>query len=165
VAYIDVLAELERREVRYLVVGGVAVNLHGVPRMTADLDLLIDLERENVLRVVSALAALGYRPRVPVAAEDLADHVKRENWIREKNMLVFSFFHHEKPYELIDLLLASPVSFEEASARTERLSAGGTTVRVASIEDLIRMKSITERGQDRADIEALERLRRLGGQT
>ncbi|HEX2251636.1 MAG TPA: hypothetical protein VHQ65_00040 [Thermoanaerobaculia bacterium] len=59
----QVLKALGRAEVRYLVVGGVAVVLHGYLRATADLDLLLALDEVNVRRAVSALEALGYRPR------------------------------------------------------------------------------------------------------
>lgn len=62
------LQALNSAGVRYLVVGGVAVVLHGHLRTTADLDLVVQLERENVLKAVRALAGLGYRPRAPVAA-------------------------------------------------------------------------------------------------
>ena len=58
---------------RYVVVGGVAVVLHGHARLTADVDLILDLERNAAGRAMEALAALGLRPRVPVNLEDFAD--------------------------------------------------------------------------------------------
>ncbi len=68
-----VLHALEAAGVRYLVVGGVAVVLHGHPRLTADLDLALALDTGNVRAAFAALAGLGYRPRVPVTAESFAD--------------------------------------------------------------------------------------------
>ena len=64
-----VLSALNTEGIRYLVVGGVAVVLHGHLRTTADLDLVIQLEPDNVRRAMRALTALGYAPRAPVQAE------------------------------------------------------------------------------------------------
>ena len=57
---------LERAGAKYLVVGGVAVVLHGHLRVTADVDLVIKLEPNNVRTSMQALATLGFRPRAPV---------------------------------------------------------------------------------------------------
>ena len=46
--YEQLFKGLHTHRIRYLVVGAVAVNLHGIPRMTADLDVMVDLEKENV---------------------------------------------------------------------------------------------------------------------
>ena len=78
--YEDVFRELYKNKVRYIVVGGRAVNLYGVPRMTADLDLMVDLEKENVLKTVNILKSLGYVPKIPENPENLANQEKREEW-------------------------------------------------------------------------------------
>ena len=103
--YEDVLRALAGAGCRFLIVGGVAVNLHGVPRMTADLDLLIDLEPVNVERTVSALLSLGYRGRAPVDPMKLANTAERESWVRDKGMKAFSFFHPSRPFQVVDLLV------------------------------------------------------------
>ena len=82
--YGDVFRELARRKVRYLVVGGFAVNLHGAARLSYDLDLMIDLTPDNVAAALDAMAALGFTPRQPVNAADLLSPEKREAWMREK---------------------------------------------------------------------------------
>ena len=61
---------LETAGVRYLVAGGLAVNAHGYLRFTRDLDVVLQLSPQNIL---SALAAIGYRPIVPINAADFAD--------------------------------------------------------------------------------------------
>jgi hypothetical protein len=58
-----ILAALNEARVRYVVVGGVAVVLHGHLRFTADLDLVLALDRDNVLAALAALQGLGFRPR------------------------------------------------------------------------------------------------------
>lgn len=69
---------------RYLQVGGLAVFAHGYERMTRNRDLVLGLKEANMQKAVQALTALSYRPRVPVAVEDLADPVKRSCWSWEK---------------------------------------------------------------------------------
>lgn len=85
--YEAVFRGLHRARVRYLIVGAVAVNLHGVPRMTADLDLMVDLVEGNLRTFVDTLAALGYRPRAPVSADALLDPVARPEWQEGKGMV------------------------------------------------------------------------------
>lgn len=57
---------LNQAKVRYLVVGGVAVNLHGYPRFSADVDLLLFLEKDNLKVFGDTLRRLGYAARLPV---------------------------------------------------------------------------------------------------
>ena len=61
-----VIGALNEDRVRYLVAGGLAVVAHGYVRFTADLDLVLDLQEDNLRRAVSSLSRLGYRPRAPV---------------------------------------------------------------------------------------------------
>lgn len=86
----QVLASLNAAGVRYLVVGGVAVVLHGHLRTTADLDLVVALDDANAQRAVEALQALGFTPRAPVAASQFADAAARAGWIAEKGLTVVS---------------------------------------------------------------------------
>ena len=76
--YENVFRSLQKKNIRYAVAGGVALVLHGVVRFTADLDLIVDLEQENLGRFVQAMTELGYRPRNPVNAGDLLDPAIRE---------------------------------------------------------------------------------------
>ena len=76
----------------YLVVGGVAVNLYGVLRTTADLDLMVHLrDGDNAHGFVAAMKELNYKPRAPVNADDFADPLKRQEWIQDKRALVFTW--------------------------------------------------------------------------
>lgn len=81
VFYEDVFRALNRHGVRYLIVGGVAVNLSGVPRMTKDLDLMLDLSPGNLALFLSAVRDLGYRPR----AEDLIRLKALANRLQDKS--------------------------------------------------------------------------------
>ena len=146
-----------------MVVGGVATVLHGYARLTADVDLIIDLEPKEALKVVNVLTGLGFEPRVPVQAADFADPKKRAVWIGTKNMQVFSLLDRSNPMRAVDLFVESPIDFEELLLRSEVVQLTGTTVRIASIEDLIRLKRLSGRALDLADIEQLEKIRKRRG--
>ena len=75
--YKEIFATLNAQGVRYLVVGGVAMNLHGVPRMTYDLDLMLALDIKNIQAAWKVLSSLGFQPRVPVTVSEFSDSQKR----------------------------------------------------------------------------------------
>jgi len=68
-----ILRAVNDADVRYLIVGGLAVVAHGYVRYTADVHIVLDLERDNALRAMKALDAIAYRPLAPVDATDFAD--------------------------------------------------------------------------------------------
>ncbi|MCC6624184.1 MAG: hypothetical protein IT385_23235 [Deltaproteobacteria bacterium] len=141
--------------VRYLTVGGVAVVLHGVPRFTADLDLVIELERDNLHRALGALASLGYRPRAPVALEDFADAAKRASWIATKGLTVLSLWSPRHPATEVDLFVQHPFVFADAYARALRADLGESAAWVVSRDDLVAMKKQAGRPKDLEDVRAL----------
>ncbi len=159
--YEDVFRKLREKNIRYAVAGGVALVLHGVVRFTADLDLIVDLEQENLKRFVQIMNELGYRPRVPVRAEDFLDPANRKTWKREKGMEVFSFFDQSRQMSLIDVFIDEKIPFEEIERDMVHVTAKGITIPVVSISHLKRLKKAAGRPQDIADIEALESLEKL----
>jgi hypothetical protein len=156
--YEDVLRALQDGEVRFVLVGGTAVILHGVPRTTADLDIVLDLEESNVRRLVEAMTRLGFRPRAPVAAADLASAERRREWIAEKGMRAFTFQRPGRLLDEVDVVIDSPLGFAELMREARVLEAAGLRLPVASPRHLIRMKEATGRDQDAADVDALRRL-------
>jgi hypothetical protein len=119
-----ILDALQRSGARYLVVGGVAVVLHGHPRFTADLDLVTALERDELRRALAALSGLGYRPRAPVALEEMLDPETRRRWVAEKHMPVLSLWNAEMPLTEIDLFVEPPFPFEPAYRRALHADIG-----------------------------------------
>jgi hypothetical protein len=152
----QVLAALNAAGVRYLVVGGVAVVLHGHLRTTADLDLVVSLEPSNARRAIGAVAALGYRARAPVPAERFADAAERAAWISEKELTVFSLWSDRL------LFVREPFDFEQAWARRVTVSLDTTTATVVGLQDLLALKREAKRPLDLADVEALEAIARAG---
>jgi len=151
-----ILEALNRAGVRYVVVGGVAVVLHGYARLTADLDLAVDLEPGEAAKAIDTLVELGLVPIAPVDPSGFADPKVRAAWIAEKNMQVFSMRDPRDPLRLVDLFVEHVIDFKQLWRRSELLDLAETTVRVASIPDLVAMKRKAGRPQDLADIEALE---------
>jgi len=150
---------LNRADVRYLVVGGLAVVAHNYVRYTADVDLVLALDPENVKRAMATLELLGYVPRVPVPATDFADPVKRESWIREKGMVVFQMFSTLHDRTPIDLFVSEPFDFQQEWQRAVWLPVlGSTRVPVVSIEQLLAMKETTGRDKDQRDVEFLSKI-------
>jgi hypothetical protein len=160
---LDVLAALEAAGVRAVVVGGVAVVLHGHPRLTVDLDLVLDLARDNVAAALQVLTAQGLVPRLPVAAQAFADPVTRARWVADRALTVFSLHDPDNPLREVDLFAEEPLPFDELWADSQVVEVAGVGVRVASIDHLIMLKRRAGRPQDLADIDALERLRRERG--
>ncbi len=159
--YQDVFITLNRRLVRYVVTGGIALVLHGVVRMTADLDIIIDLEQENIDRFLSAMHDLGYKPKIPVPPEEFKDPMKRREWKDEKNMVVFSFFNPQKPFQVIDVFIENPIPFNEIDKEKTIITAGDISIPIVSINLLKKLKKISGRAQDMADISALNDLEEL----
>jgi hypothetical protein len=151
-----IFAALDESGARYVVVGGLAVVLHGYARLTADVDLVVDLSPGQAIRAVAALTRIGMVPRAPVDARDFADPDRRRAWIEEKGMKVFSMHDPRRPLVEVDLFVESPIAFEDLLTRSEWITIGGRRVRVASITDLLAMKRAAGRPKDQEDIAALE---------
>jgi predicted nucleotidyltransferase len=158
--YEKVFRELNARGVRYIVTGGIAVNLHGVPRATADLDIILFLERSNFSRLTGAMEKLGYKPRAPVKFTDITLE-NLEKWVRKKRMKAFSFKNPKVPYEEVDIVLDHPLDFEQAYKRVEVIKAGDVSIPLISIDDLIASKKHSGRLQDMSDVEALRKVKKI----
>jgi hypothetical protein len=147
---------------RFVVVGGVAVVLHGHPRFTADLDVALDLTADDPRRAVEALTALGLAPLLPVPASDFADPEIRARWVATRHLIVFTLADPDDPFRRVDIFAEDPIPFEGLWERAQQMQLGTISVRVAAIDDLIAMKRAAGRTQDLADVEALERIRTRG---
>ena len=151
-----VFSALSTAEVRFVIVGGLAVNVYGYLRLTLDIDLVVQLVPDNIRRTFDALASAGYRPTVPVTAEQFADAAQRETWIREKGMRVLRFHSDDHPQTPVDLFVEEPFVFNEEYERaTIGAAYGATGLRVVALGTLRRMKQTAGRPQDILDLENL----------
>jgi hypothetical protein len=151
--------ELDRASVSYVLCGGLAIVLHGIHRFTADIDLAVALDSENLQRFIDVVTRLGYRPRAPVPAGDLLEPENRRRWQTEKKAIVFTFVDPRLPYRQIDVFLEDPLPFATLQAQSILEHGEGYAVRIASPEHLLAMKQKIQppRPQDVLDIQMLEK--------
>lgn len=148
---------LNQAGVRYLVAGGIAVNSYGYQRMTADLDLVIQLDSNNIKNAMKNLQQLGYQPLISITANDFANAEKRMDWIKTKNMQVLSLQSTQSPETTINIFVTEPFDFDkeyQASAIADLTST--ITFNIVSIHTLINMKKEAGRAKDLDDIEHLQ---------
>ncbi|MEA1889257.1 MAG: hypothetical protein U9N50_05675 [Pseudomonadota bacterium] len=147
-----VIRALETHGVDYVVVGGYAVALHGAVRGTVDIDLVVTLTMQTFENTEKAMNKLGLQALLPVNAKDVFNY--REEYIRNRNLIAWSFSNPDNPLEIVDILITEDASSIDAVEK----KAFGRVIRIASIPDLIRMKRESNRPQDFADIDSLEKL-------
>ena len=119
-------ATLEARKLRFVVVGGLALLLHGVDRLTAGIDLAVDLTPGAAASMISTLLAAGYRSAAPVDARLFADPATRAAWRRERGIQVFSLWDTTGTRPTIDRFTDSVIPFEDLwkdAADIQRLRA------------------------------------------
>jgi hypothetical protein len=156
--YLGIFKEFNAKKIKYIVVGGLAVNFYGIPRMTYDIDILLKLDDKNVQIFLGLMKKWGFKPKVPVNMMDFADQEKRKDWIVNKNMKAFNFVNSQWGVSEIDIILDSPVSYEKAIINIKDVDLKGISVPTLSIKDLIKMKQISNRQQDISDIAHLKRI-------
>ena len=106
------------------------------------------------------LEGLGLRTRLPFALETIAALSTRTELENDRNLIAVTFTDPSNPLREVDILVAPSIDPDGIAARAVRRTAAGVTVRVATVEDLVRMKLIANRPQDLADIAHLERIAR-----
>jgi predicted nucleotidyltransferase len=143
---------LKEHKVQFAVAGGWAVALHGAVRGTIDVDLVVVLTQKNLVLAEEALQSIGLHPRQPVNARDVYQF--REEYIKNRNMIAWSFINKNNPAEIVDIILPEDLSILKAIQK----QIGSTRVPVLSKTDLIRMKRKSGRPQDLEDIKALQEL-------
>jgi hypothetical protein len=142
--------ELNEHDVRFIVVGGVAVAAHGYVRATADLDIVPEYQRDNLERLGHALRALDATlPGAGGAPFDLGHHLGE--LMKRRNLTV------DTRLGGIDVIQKVPglSSFETLDAEAIETDVLGVPVRICSLAELRRMKEATGRPQDLADLENL----------
>ena len=119
--------------VRFVVVGGLAVVLHGIDRLTADIDLVVDLAPAAASEAMAALLATGFRPMAPVDAMEFADPAQRAVWKRDRGMVVFSLWDPANRRPTVDVFAEPPIAFETLWDNSIEVAIGNLHIRVASI--------------------------------
>ncbi|NQT89991.1 MAG: nucleotidyltransferase family protein [Candidatus Omnitrophica bacterium] len=160
IIYEEILREFNKKKVRYILVGGIAVNIHGYMRTTADLDILLEMEDANLRKVVKILKKHGYHVKQPVDPISIADKATREDWIKNKNMKAFNFYKEDE-FKEIDIIIKSSLSYDAAKKNIQRVKIGKMILPVIAIDDLIKMKQGAARDIDKIDIKMLRKIKGL----
>ena len=157
---LDILSVLQAAEVDFVLVGGLAVQLHGYMRMTYDIDLVLAMNDENLGRFIEVAKSKGLAPVIPVPIDSLKNAALIDQWHREKGMLAFALREPSVAGSVIDVLVRPDVSFERLAADAKLAEFVGKSIKIASIDHLLEMKRIANRGKDQLDIIALEKIKR-----
>lgn len=149
---------LSDAKVDYVVVGGLAVALHGYQRVTMDVDVVLAMTPDNLRAFINSSKAYGLQPVIPVDIDSLADPRLLEQWFQEKGMQVFGLRGPETTSTVIDVLIKPRVSFADLKRDATIIGVGNLNIPIASIDHLIAMKTDTGRSKDALDIEELKKL-------
>jgi tRNA nucleotidyltransferase/poly(A) polymerase len=136
-----VFASLQQHDVKYVVIRGIAAVLHGVPRATFDLDILIEATPENAQRLLAALETARFGTVALTSVEDLLEHeiTVFRDWVR------------------VDVQTSTPgLEFAAAWRNRETLSFQGQEFYVVCKADLIASKQASGRAKDLEDVRLLE---------
>jgi len=148
-----ILHALNHANVKYLVVGGVAVNLHGYQRVTADLDIVIQLNDANIHGALQVFKELDYKPTIPEPIESFADKSKRLAWIDSKNMEVFQLRSARYEDTSIDVFVKEPFDFDKEYRQADEIELDRELkIRLIGTAALIAMKQTADRDKDKDDI-------------
>lgn len=147
---LQLLEQLVEAEVRFVLVGGLAVNAWGYLRATRDLDVVPDPAPDNLAKLDSLLRGLG--GKVDVGGRFL-DSSAIGTFLRTGDRaLVLTELGQ------VDVLQGLPQipRFEELEEQAKDVDLDGLSIRVCSLEHLLEMKRVSDRPRDRDDLEALE---------
>lgn len=138
----EFFTSLNECRVRYLVVGGYAVALHGHPRYTKDIDIWIALDEENAARLVRAIEDFGFGSL----------GLKTEDFLVPDQIVQFGY-----PPSRIDIITTLPgVAFEESYTMRVEVPVDGLAIHFIDLENLKNNKRASGRYQDLADLENLQ---------
>lgn len=140
--FIELLA---RNSVRYLIVGGYAVGLHGFPRYTGDMDVFIMLSQKNAKSVLKSFEDFGFG--------DLG--LSEKDFLEEEIVVEIG----REPLKIQVLTGIDGVTFEECWEERKEVDLSGTVVPFIGIESLLKNKAASPRAKDKIDFEELKRIK------
>ena len=138
----EFIKSLNDNKVRYLIVGGYAVALHGYPRYTKDLDIWIELYPENAAKMIKALDRFGFGSL----------GLQVEDFLKADQIIQLGY-----PPNRLDLITSMPgVDFERCYVSRIEVAVDGLSLYFIDLDNLKKNKRAVGRLQDLADLENLE---------
>ena len=113
----SLLQGLDEAHVRYVLVGGFALQLHGFQRATYDIDIALAMDEDNLSRFIEVALRLSLIPVMPVPLDSLKNAALIDQWHRENGMLAFALREAAPGGLVIDVLVKPEVGFVELAER------------------------------------------------
>lgn len=156
----EILFALSDGGVEYIIGGGVAAVLHGVERVTLDIDIAVHMTPENIARLAEVTENLGLKPRVPIPVEALGDPELVRLMVEEKQALVYSLLDPDNPLRYLDVFLKEDLAYPRLQEGSVTLHVDGRDVRVVGRRTLLALKKNIQppRDKDVLDIRQLEKM-------
>jgi hypothetical protein len=153
-----ILRELVAGGVDFILGGGVACVLHGVERVTMDVDVAVHMDSDNWDRLIGIMNQMGLLPRAPVRPETLIDPKVRQAMLEEKQAMVFTFVHPDEPILQLDVFLRPELSYESLKSHAQWMELGDIRLKILSSAKLLALKKEIQpqRPKDLLDIAVLE---------
>lgn len=137
-------------KIKYAIVGGYALALHGLVRATMDVDLVLNLKLSAFEQAEKALDKINLQSRLPIRAQDIIK--MRKEYIENRNLIAWSFVDYKNPTRQVDILITKDLKDMEI----EKISVGGRKISVVSLAELLKMKTEAGRPQDLVDIKNIK---------
>lgn len=148
-----ICSALADKGIRYAIVGGHAVALHGAVRGTVDVDIALAWNRKSLQTTEQALQDIGLVSRLPISADDVFEF--RDEYVEKRNLIAWNFYNPNNLTEQVDII----ITYDLKGRNVKSIETTGGTVRILNRENLIDMKQASGRPQDMEDIKALRKLK------
>jgi hypothetical protein len=143
----EITDAFETAKLKYALIGGYALALHGLVRATIDVDFVLRLRQSDYELAEKTLAKINLRSRLPIRAQDVIK--MRKEFIENRNLLAWSFVDYKNPTRQVDLLITRDLD----DCETQKISVAGRKITIVSLRELLKMKLEAGRPQDLVDIQ------------
>jgi len=140
----------DQNKLKYALVGGYALAMHGLVRATMDVDVVLRLNLNDFETAEKALGEIGLQSRLPIRAQDVIK--MRKEYIENRNLIAWSFVDYKNPLRQADILITKDLK----DLNVEKITVGARKIAVASLKDLLKMKEAAGRPQDLVDIQNIK---------
>lgn len=145
--FIDFIELCNTHNVEYLVVGGLAVVVHGYPRFTGDIDIWMKMTEENADKMLSVIKDFGLAS-LKITKEDL---------LKENGVIQFGV----RPVRVDIMNELAGLDFDEAYVKRKEVIWENIKINFIGLKELLVSKKVAGRKQDEADIQKLKKVNRL----
>ncbi len=151
--FFAIIRRLSGEKIKYVVIGGIAAIIHGVPRATFDLDIVLQFSPSNIKKFNKILNEFNLFPIVPINPLELLDKKKRNEWIKKKNAKVINFRDPKNIFNLDVVLIYDYNKLKKIEIEIEEAK-----FEVIDKDELIRIKNKAGRDIDIRDVKNLKEL-------